>query len=389
MKKKNYTLILLILGLTKVYGQEGTVSDPYVSLRQARLVPSSGVYYFDIEGTLFSTYVEDKDGWILIASGNSVTAESSYVTSTALTLQSDAILPKEVYTSVLITEIRMNSTAGIELPFDVQSSDGGVLANLQNDNTLSVNTNSEDWTGVGIERLERSCSSNRGSLSTYIYHACGYRTNMHWQVGKFTEHEKLDYSKSTKNDLNLWVRASVSPLPIKLLEFNAEEDINGFVVLNWQTATERNNDFFTIERSVDGLIFEDIQILKGAGNSLSAMSYSLVDVDPYSGVAYYRLKQTDHDGAFSYSDIVSMEIYQRLAFKVEIYPNPTRSYVTIGCTECLLETVKIYNLFGDDMTSLTSEKSKSEFTRTVDLNNLQNGVYFIKTRNSISKLYKM
>lgn len=73
--------------------QTGTLSDPHTALGQAWHVPASGMYYFSIGATTFATYVESGTGWILVASGSGVTDESSYPTTTTLSLQSDQILP--------------------------------------------------------------------------------------------------------------------------------------------------------------------------------------------------------------------------------------------------------------------------------------------------------
>ena len=123
-----------------------------------------------------------------------------------------------------------------------------------------------------------------------------------------------------------------SPLPIELLSFNATPH-NNIVNLNWITATETNNDFFTVERSTDGIHFEPIITVDGAGNSFSTLHYSSVDEKPIIGVSYYRLKQTDYDGQYSYSNIVSVAFNLPNA-TVTIYPNPSdNGMVYIQSTE--------------------------------------------------------
>ena len=114
----------------------------------------------------------------------------------------------------------------------------------------------------------------------------------------------------------------LSPLPIDLLSFNAVVK-DRIIEIYWQTASEHNNDFFTIERSKDGYYFEPILYKDGAGNSNSLISYSDKDLEPLEGISYYRLKQTDFDGAFDYSDIrvVSNDGNEQFL----IYPNPCKS----------------------------------------------------------------
>jgi hypothetical protein len=95
-----------------------------------------------------------------------------------------------------------------------------------------------------------------------------------------------------------------NPLPIELLYFNAVCK-NDIVSLNWSTASEINNDYFSIEKSHDGLTFENIGNIQGAGNSNSILNYSYSDANPFTDISYYRLKQTDFNGNNTYSFMVS------------------------------------------------------------------------------------
>lgn len=98
---------------------------------------------------------------------------------------------------------------------------------------------------------------------------------------------------------------SENPLPVELTEFSAQL-IKHQVHLTWQTATEINNDYFEVERSIDGFEWETIDRIKGAGNSTVILNYTTLDRHPKTGVSYYRLKQTDYDGTFAYSHIESI-----------------------------------------------------------------------------------
>ncbi len=96
---------------------------------------------------------------------------------------------------------------------------------------------------------------------------------------------------------------ATNPLPITLLYFDAKY-IEQWVDLNWATSSELNNDYFTVERSSDGKSFELLLQLPGSGTISGTTNYQSVDERPLPGVSYYRLKQTDYDGKFSYSDII-------------------------------------------------------------------------------------
>ena len=97
------------------------------------------------------------------------------------------------------------------------------------------------------------------------------------------------------------------PTPIKLLSFTGNKLTNNANLLEWVTSSEINNDFFTIERSMDAQFFQVIGKVKGAGNSNSVLDYGFVDEYPHKGINYYRLKQTDFDGTYSYSDIIAIK----------------------------------------------------------------------------------
>ena len=98
----------------------------------------------------------------------------------------------------------------------------------------------------------------------------------------------------------------VSGLPIELLYFKGSR-FDNFNNIYWSTATEDNNDFFTIEKSIDGNSWQEINRQKGAGNSVYQLNYSFVDEYVDNVVNYYKLKQTDYDGKFKYSEIISID----------------------------------------------------------------------------------
>jgi len=146
---------------------------------------------------------------------------------------------------------------------------------------------------------------------------------------------------------------SYKPLPINLVKFEGVLKADKKVMLFWSTASETNNDYFTIERSTDCIVFDQITTVKGAGNSNSYLTYNYLD--DVSGVesnfVYYRLKQTDYDGKFSYSEpiIIKLENEVNNGFQLlSYYPNPFVNYVNINfevSTDCNLR-LDLYNSQG-------------------------------------------
>tara|TARA_B100000809_G_scaffold252302_1_gene286876 strand:+ start:191 stop:2320 length:2130 start_codon:yes stop_codon:yes gene_type:complete len=112
-----------------------------------------------------------------------------------------------------------------------------------------------------------------------------------------------DGSATYQNDGNCTPTAI---LPITLLKFEGKVMGNGSNRLEWSTSSEINNEFFSIERSLDALNFEEVGEDNGAGNSNHLIQYNFIDNASISGINYYRLKQTDFDGDYSYSDIIAL-----------------------------------------------------------------------------------
>lgn len=110
-------------------------------------------------------------------------------------------------------------------------------------------------------------------------------------------------SPVASQDIFVYKWSESEALPIELIYFEARL-MNNQVQLNWQTASETNNDLFTIERSADGLNWDQIMYVDGAGNSSETLQYTAIDKQPLAGTSYYRLRQTDHDGS---SEISSVE----------------------------------------------------------------------------------
>ena len=116
-----------------------------------------------------------------------------------------------------------------------------------------------------------------------------------------------------------------SPLPVELIDFTAEEN-NEKVLLKWKTASETNNSHFQIQRSVDGVRFDYLNVVQGAGTTSQETTYNYQDKAPINGRSYYRLKQIDLDGSFEYSPI--RQVYLETD-GISIYPSPAENYVTI------------------------------------------------------------
>jgi len=164
-------------------------------------------------------------------------------------------------------------------------------------------------------------------------------------------------------------------LPVELTTFNAQCRSNNLVELNWTTLTEHNNDFFTIEKSRDGENWETIVNVKGAGNSYDKKNYTYRYNDNINSIVYYRLKQTDFNKDFKYSQTVSMyDCNVKGKGTLIVFPNPSSSEVTFNTDVDGVEA-EIYNVLGIKEAVFKLERGDNK----INLSALSSGTYYIKT----------
>lgn len=163
-----------------------------------------------------------------------------------------------------------------------------------------------------------------------------------------------------------------SGLPITLLEFKAAY-VSGKAILNWSTATEKNNEFFTVERSTDGENWSLAATVKGAGTSSRELHYQAEDTGFERGINYYRLKQTDFDGSFKYSDIAFINTANDNS-PAKIYPNPFNNTINIEMEKA--GEIFIYNNFNQVLIHQQVEKNLQ-----LDVSLLPTGLYHLKMRS--------
>ncbi len=169
---------------------------------------------------------------------------------------------------------------------------------------------------------------------------------------------------------------TIGVLPIELLYFHAT-DQGESVLLNWSTATEKNTDYFLVERSTDAVQWNPIGKVKAAGNSNSKIDYQLNDSDPLSGLSYYRLKNIDFDNTFQYSNTEVIERENNDEFMV--YPNPSNGsfHIRLKHQQKGSAILNVFDatgklVFTDGLNS-ESGSMDYEYERSLD-----NGIYYIK-----------
>ncbi|MFT5724010.1 MAG: sugar lactone lactonase YvrE [Bacteroidia bacterium] len=170
------------------------------------------------------------------------------------------------------------------------------------------------------------------------------------------------------------------PLPVELIQFEANASANHTADLTWKTASELNNSHFIIERTYDGITFDEINVIQGNGTTVELINYNEEDItiDPNQNTVYYRLRQVDFDATEAYSPIRRVDFETTNVTKpnlVTLYPNPTNSNITVAFSSDEMEshTVKLVDQLGRVLTT----KSFDGQTCTLDLSHRAQGVYFV------------
>ncbi|HLG34298.1 MAG TPA: T9SS type A sorting domain-containing protein [Bacteroidia bacterium] len=196
-------------------------------------------------------------------------------------------------------------------------------------------------------------------------------------IGTFT----MNYASTFSS----WVITARGPssLPVSLLDFTAKPAANA-VVLSWATAMEVNNDYFTLEKSSDGINFSHLAKVDGAGNSVSVKTYKHTDNDVEEGVIYYRLSQTDFDGTTVKHKIVSVNLgnvyFPNVLSMESVFPNPFNDMFTVTFSSTRNTKVEVTLTDLDSKLihseSFMSEKGSNSY-KYQNSSNIPNGIYFI------------
>ena len=171
---------------------------------------------------------------------------------------------------------------------------------------------------------------------------------------------------------------SSSLLPIILVSFTAKP-VNGMVKLDWETATETNNDHFTVQRSKDAIQWEHVQNIKPSGNSNVNSYYTIYDQNPLPGLSYYRLKQTDIDGKDFYSSIQSVTITGQAS--IHIYPNPATNFITVEST---VPEKLVISFLESNGKRMAIPMNFNGYKTTLNVRGILPGIYFIRINHENS-----
>jgi len=171
---------------------------------------------------------------------------------------------------------------------------------------------------------------------------------------------------------------SQTPLPIELIRFDAHVTVFEQVEVEWETASEINNDYFTVERSADSEHWDAIGTIPGAGNSQELNVYSFMDIQPLKGQSYYRLKQTDFDGKYTVSAVEQISLNEEADNEViSAFPNPVRDVVVVEGSGFDGHDIQVINQYGLEVGRFLPIYSRTDTWIQVDMSSLKTGMYHV------------
>lgn len=213
-----------------------------------------------------------------------------------------------------------------------------------------------------------------GCASTFTVTASGGASVPSWSV---TQIGVGVVGSGSSEVVNSPLAPCIVLLPIELIEFSAGRE-GDQIALNWSTATEINNDYFVIERSEDLDTWEVIDQVDGAGSSNELINYRYFDVTYGAGSNYYRLKQVDFDGAYSYSNVAVVN--EKVKGNISVYPDPFVSSFNVSLTlnHSQLVSMSLVDLTGREYSHNVVSLKKGNNDVEMTIPDLASGVYYLK-----------
>ena len=278
------------------------------------LIPSYGYYDYSWSGMIYTQSEIDKTGTLKTLSfyvdasspsSSTLTNQKIYVghtTASAFPVDPDEVLTSEISVSdyTLVYDGSITFTPGWTTVTLQQSFE------YNNVNNLFVKMENRDGSWVDpYPVFDYTSSTDRGA---YKYADAAYPTGSGTQT-------------SIRPNIRFLFQSVGGALPIELLSFNGSvvEDIRPYAVLEWEVASQLNNDYYTIYHSIDGYEWKPISQVDGAGNSNTQMSYTSTHEEIQRGWNYYKLRQTDYDGMFEEFSPISLKLKEERKEVVKIY----------------------------------------------------------------------
>jgi hypothetical protein len=224
-------------------------------------------------------------------------------------------------------------------------------------------------------------AKNVGTVNSYVVSGLALNTTYYYRV------RANKTSVASQGDAPVYKSVTtLVALPVTWMSFSANVE-KGNVQLEWVTTRELNNAYFSVERSTDGNNFAEITKVSGQGNTTLTSTYNVTDDAPAAGDNYYRIRQVNYDGTYSYSVTKKVKITKSENGLVSIYPSPAGASIQISVSDVALANTKatIYDMEGHNRIQFALTSG----VQTLDIQKLETGIYFIKLADGgVYKFYK-
>ncbi len=259
--------------------------------------------------------------YVNFKTGSAVSPQTSYI-EWHIEFKKSGTLTDTVISAVSVTAIDVDGNANIQesvsapRPSSYSVHPATLLNITQNATTLTSVAPTTDFGGIDSSNRTVMFQMNFTNINDFVYRTMA-----------------INKSSSSSRQFSIYFQTffTFSPLPVELIKFTAAIQDNSSVNLVWTTASEINNDFFTIEHSPDGKTFKPIGKIKGTGTTSQSQTYSFLHRQMQSGINYYRLVQTDFNGKTeTFKPIVVQNQTMQAGFELtNVYPNPFKNVLNI------------------------------------------------------------
>jgi len=321
-------------------------------------------------GTMFSNAVTFDQSWIsgCPGSGTQLSNEAAFEPTTEM----DPCAPAPANSCVPPNK----AASDVWFSFIAQSTTASIVVNP----SASFNIAIQAFSGTACPGLtDIGCVDNAGNNGTETLNLTGLTLNTRYYFRIFGASNTPSNTTGTYTFCGSTGLGSTF-LPVEIISFRAFEQ-NNKVILNWTTASESNNSYFEIERSINGNQYLPIGRIAGAGTTSQITHYSFTDLAPFTATNYYRLKQVDIDGRYKYSVILRIKLDSKLKKAVNISPNPVSDKINIRISSDAATNggIRIINASGQTIYQQSESLVNGENLFTIkSLQNLPNGIYTVQ-----------
>jgi len=261
------------------------------------------------------------------------------------------------------------------------------------ESTLAFVSNTEYWLLKGSNDTPITLTWNESSGIEQDLTDIGNLKIVGWKAGSWTEIASTPDVNSILGEASTLVSGSITStnaiipndfdafsigarsavLPVTLIDFNAKKE-SKTAILSWTTSSETGSDYFQVERSTDGKIWQNIGIVKSIGESSALHRYGFTDSSSLKGAAYYRLKMVDRDGTFAFSSVRTLQFVQALE-QIVLYPNPAKNILKIQSP--ILDALKHKKISITDLNGYNYSRSIKWDGDDLSIEKLKNGIYIM------------